>query len=104
MNLAVHRDTHEHYREHDRGESGHRNDKHERRFYIDRERHYHRAEYDERRAQDETQGQVCSGLNLIYVARQAGYKRRRAERIELGIRELADMLEERVADVGSEAD
>ena len=70
---------------------------------VDKQRHRHRAEHHERRAQRQAQRQVQSRFNLLRVGRHARNERGRALPVELLVRQLLQMAEQRRTNIGRKA-
>ena len=103
LHPAIERDAGKHDREHNGKQRRDRHDEDERGLRIDGEGHDHRAEHDERRAQQEPQREIQAILHLIHVAGEAREERRRTDPVEVGIAERLDVGKERLAQAGGEA-
>ena len=99
LNLPVKRYCREHYCENDKRQNRNYADKDHCRAFVDRKGTNHGAENDERRTEEETQGEIYAGLNLIYVACKPGYEGRFSRFIDLRISEAHYVCEECLSDL-----
>ena len=63
-------------------------------LHVDSEGHGHCAEHDERASQQQAQAHVEAVLHLIYIIREAGYHRIRAELVQFRKRKALDMVKD----------
>ena len=71
---------------------------------VDRERHDHRTQNDERAAQQQAQAHVEAVLHLVHVVGQPRDQRVAADRVQLRERERLDVVEHRLPQRGRKAD
>ena len=82
LDPAVKRDADQHNAEHHERKGRDHGKEPERRLRVDRERHQHRAEDDEGRAQKQAQGQIQTGLDLVHIGGHAGDQRGDADCVQ----------------------